>query len=78
MAIVESSLDEIRIGPIYDIMNFEASLNTCNSAEAVITHLKKFEIQGYWADIAFILGAKRMREVGDKRQAKQFLKNNLH
>ena len=76
--IIESSLDEIRMGPIYDIVNFEATLNSCNSAEAVITHLKKFDIKGFWADIAAIIASKRMREVGDKLQARQFLSDNLH
>lgn len=76
--IKESSLDDVRMGAIYDIMSFEASLNTCDSAEAVMTHLRKFDIRGFWADIAVILGAKRMREVGAKAQAKEFLLNNLH
>jgi len=76
--ITDTSLDEIRMGPIYDLMNFEGSLDLCDSANAVSMHIHKFNFKGFWADIAVILAAKRMRDVGDKAEARNFLSTHLH
>jgi len=76
--ITETSLDEIRVGPIYDLMNFEGSLDLCNSSNAVSMHIHKFNFKGFWADIATILAAKRMRDMGNKADAREFLSSRLH
>lgn len=76
--ITETSLDEIRVGQIYDLMVFEGSLKLCDSAGAVTTHIHKFNFSGFWSDIAIILAAKRLREIGAKAEAKVLLSSRLH
>tara|TARA_B100000700_G_C15034356_1_gene852105 strand:- start:1166 stop:2182 length:1017 start_codon:yes stop_codon:yes gene_type:complete len=76
--IVESSLDEIRMNPIYELMKLESSLHLCESAGATVAHVEKFNLSGFWKDLGVILSAKHMRDLGDKKMSKKFLQENLH
>ena len=76
--IKENSLDNIRMNIIYDLMNFEGSLGLCDSANAVSIHVEKFHLSGFWLDVAVILAAKRMRELGARKDAREFLALHLH
>jgi thymidylate synthase len=76
--ITESSLDDIRMGPVFDLMTFEQSLTGNDSAEAVITHLCKFNFVGFWSDMAIILAAKHMRDLGARSEARDLLATRLH
>lgn len=76
--ILDLSLDQVRIGPIYELMNLEGSLSLCETPMSVTAHVEKFQLKGFWKDIGAILAAKRIRELGDKKFAKEFLENRLH
>jgi hypothetical protein len=66
------------MGPVFDLMTFEQSLTGNDSAEAVITHLCKFNFVGFWSDMAIILAAKHMRDLGARSEARDLLATRLH
>jgi len=74
----ERSLDEIRMGPIYDLMKMESALYLRENTASIVSLVASFNFKGYWADMATILAAKRIRDLGDKLGAKDFLNDRLH
>jgi len=76
--IAELSLDDIRMNPIWDLLKLEGSLHMCETPESVPIHVKKFNLSGFWNDLAVILAAKRIRELGEKRTSQEFLAEHLH
>ena len=70
-----SSLAEVPIGCL---MSFESSLPSYDSPTDVVDAYHGLEVRGYWADIAAILTAKRIRELGDKKFAREFIQAALH
>ncbi len=71
----EASLAEI---PIEDLVWFELNLPKYNTPSAVIDAYHNLELWGYWSDLAAILAAKRVRELGDKKFARDFINKALH
>ena len=73
--LAESSLASI---PIEEIMWFEEGLPLYDTVTDVVDAYHALELWGYWSDLAAILAAKRIRELGDKKFARDFINAALH
>ena len=59
-------------------MWFEEGLSRYDTTTAVVDGYHDLELWGYWSDLAAILAAKRIRELGDKKFARDFINAALH
>jgi thymidylate synthase len=73
--LTENSLAAI---PIEELMWFEEGLPSYTTATVVVDKYHDLELCGYWSDMAAILAAKRIRELGDKNFAREFINAALH
>ena len=73
--LTENSLASI---PIEDIMWFEEGLPRYDTVTDVVDGYHGLDLWGYWSDLAAILAAKRIRELGDKKFAREFINAALH
>ena len=71
----ESSIAEI---PIESLFWFELNMSEYNTPTDVVDAYHNLELWDYWGDLAAILAAKRIRELGDKKFAREFINSALH
>jgi thymidylate synthase len=73
-----TTLEKINDGRITPIVELEATLESLQTADAVYSTWDDVNYFDFWSDISCILCARRLRALGERRKAKDFMNTHLH
>jgi thymidylate synthase len=71
------TLDEIRSGPVYDLVELESKLDLCQNSAEILELVDVFNWESGWKEFAVIFACKRLRELGDKNQSRELMNKGL-
>lgn len=71
------TLEEIRSGPVYDLVELESKLELCVDSAAIIELVDVFNWEAGWNEFATIFACKRLRELGDKKKSRELMNKEL-